>query len=154
MLPVVEQMVERYPDRYRPLTLLQTCYELLGRADELAQVWQLMIERLSEYLQRHPNVAHARSLLAIALARTGQLDAAIAQAQQAYERSPFMAPVHYNLACVLAVCGQSDRAMAELKRLFSGYPPGAVPAWPLHDPDLVTLRGRPDFQKLFAAEDA
>src|SRR5262249_60825 len=154
MLSVVEQMVERYPDRFRPITLLQTCYELLGRDDELPRLRQLQIERFSEYLQRHPNVAHARSLLATVLARTRQHDAAIAQAQQAYERSPFMAPVHYNLACVLAICGQHDRAIAELRRLFADYAPGTLPAWPLQDPDLADIRDRPDFQKLFATEDA
>src|SRR5262245_751939 len=45
MVGVVEQMVERYPDRFRTLSLLQICYELLGRDDELSRLRQLQIER-------------------------------------------------------------------------------------------------------------
>ena len=145
---VVEKLVERHPDRYQPISFLVTCYELLGRESDLARARQLQLERFTEFLQRHPTQAHARSLLAIALARDGRGEAAIVQAERAYEQSPFMGPVHYNLACTLAISGQHDRAVAELSRLFQEYAP--KPSWPLRDPDFESIRERPDFQRIFA----
>jgi len=145
----VEKMVERHPDRYRPPSFLLTCYELLGRDQEIPKARQLLLERFAEFLQRHPNNAHARSLLGVALAQDGQKEAAILQAERAYAYAPFSGPVHYNLACTLAITGERDRAVHELQRLFSGYDDYGKPSWPLRDPDLESLRGREDFAAIF-----
>ena len=69
------------------------------------------------------------------------------QAEEAHRRAPFDATVHYNLACTLAVCGEDDRAMQELTNVMGTYK--VKPDWPLRDPDLATIRNRPEFQKLF-----
>jgi TolB-like protein/Flp pilus assembly protein TadD len=144
---LVEGMVERYPDRYLPLSRLAACYELLGRTEDLARANQLQLERMPEYLRRHPDHTHARSLYAITLAHLGHREAAMQQAEEAHRRAPFDATVHYNLACTLAVCGEDDRAMQELTNVMGTYK--VKPDWPLRDPDLATIRNRPEFQKLF-----
>jgi TolB-like protein/Tfp pilus assembly protein PilF len=148
---MVEKLVERHPDRYRPTSFLVTCYELLGRPEDAARARQLQLERFTEFLQRHPNHAHARSLLAVALAQEGQKEAAIAQAERAFAQSPHTGPVHYNLACTLALCGERERAIAELMRFFRGTDQSSRPSWPLRDPDLESLRDLPEFQAIFAS---
>ncbi|TMQ72482.1 MAG: hypothetical protein E6K80_02715 [Candidatus Eisenbacteria bacterium] len=147
---IVQDLVERYPDRYRPISHMVSCYELLGRTDDLPRLRQLQIERLTEYVRRHPHHAHARSLLAIALARDGQEEAGIAQAEMAHRYAPFEGPVQYNLACTLAIAGRIDRAVEELKKSLSSYQ--TRPDWPLRDPDLVNVRDHPEIRKLFAGD--
>ena len=43
----VEHLVERHPDRYRPPSFLVTCYELLGRHDDMLRARQLLLERFA-----------------------------------------------------------------------------------------------------------
>jgi TolB-like protein/Tfp pilus assembly protein PilF len=149
---LVEDLVERYPDRYLPISRLVACYELLGRTAELPRVRQLEVERLTEFVRRHPDHGHARSLLAIALGRTGEKAAAVTQAREAHRRAPFDATVHYNLACALAVCGQLEEALEELRRVMGTYK--VKPSWPLRDPDFAAIRDWPEFRKIFETENA
>jgi tetratricopeptide (TPR) repeat protein len=56
---------------------------------------------------------------------------------------------HYNLACALARLGRGDEAMAELARAVE-LAPGRYQPMAAGDPDLASLRGRPDFERLVA----
>lgn len=65
----------------------------------------------------------------------------------AYERVPESAPgaAHYRLARAFALSGDTDRSLACLVRARSA---GYLPAEAALEPDLATLRARPEFQKL------
>jgi hypothetical protein len=59
---------------------------------------------------------------------------------------PDNATAHYNLACSLALCRRPSSALKSLRHAASlGY---SDFVWMAEDPDLRSLRRRPDFQAL------
>ena len=85
----------------------------------------------------------ARSMLQ---ARAGQLKEALATCREAVEVAPFSSAANYNLACLQALQGQPDEALASLKRAIElGFRDSRHI---FRDPDLVSLKGRPEFQQL------
>jgi hypothetical protein len=58
--------------------------------------------------------------------------------------------VLYNAACTYAVLGKKDEPLDLLRRaLANGY---SNFDWPRQDPDLTSIHGDPEFQKLFPAK--
>jgi predicted esterase len=81
------------------------------------------------------------------LARGESARAALAHAV-AVEIRPGSPVLHYNLACAWALAGRKKEALAELRRAVElGYKDAAHMA---ADPDLASLRGEQDFEKMLA----
>jgi len=55
--------------------------------------------------------------------------------------------VRYNLACCYALAGQAEKAMDALREALRLAPD--LTEWSKQDPDLVSLRERPDYQSLY-----
>jgi hypothetical protein len=58
--------------------------------------------------------------------------------------------VEYNLACLLALSGETERSLQGLKKALEINP--GVKDWSRQDPDLESLRGRPEYQALYREE--
>jgi hypothetical protein len=56
--------------------------------------------------------------------------------------------IHYNLACLEAIQGNPDAALIHLRRSIELRP--AAAEWAREDPDLASLRDRPEFEELAA----
>ena len=104
-------------------------------------------------IQRDPEAIHERSLLASLLARAGQGEAAIAQAERAVALDPKDGRALYNAACTYGILGRVDEAMAHLRQAVSGLP-SYVAEWPKNDPDLELVRAHPDWIELFGEPDS
>jgi dienelactone hydrolase len=83
------------------------------------------------------------------LFRAGDYARAVPALILATESGPADPIAWYNLACARARTGHGDEAVAALRRAVElGIPAATHPA---EDPDLASLRGRPDFEALAAA---
>jgi tetratricopeptide (TPR) repeat protein len=75
-----------------------------------------------------------------ALARSGDLEGAVAVCRAALEDNPDNASVLYNLACFETLAGREDDAIAHLQRAFELRPEARE--WAASDDDLAAVRDR------------
>jgi tetratricopeptide (TPR) repeat protein len=75
-----------------------------------------------------------------ALARSGDLEGAVAICRQSLAEHPDNASVLYNLACFETLAGHEDDALAHLRRAFELRPEARE--WAANDDDLAALRDR------------
>jgi non-specific serine/threonine protein kinase len=122
----------------------------LGKADALRNLTMQASEVIEKHLREVPEDARARTLLAIDYAELGRTDDANREANLAAALRPNEATVLYNLACVFAKLGRPDDAIAALSRAWEGG--FKDPAWARRDPDLISLHGQPEFERLYPAE--
>jgi adenylate cyclase len=140
-LPILEKLTEHY----MALTWLSACYTMLGRQEEADRILR---ERLVETVRRNPEMSHVRSLLGIALVRSGDTETGIAQSERALALSPEDGRMSYNLACAYALAGQPERAIEQIKKAIADLPT-YLSDWPREDPDLVSLHDHPEFKRIF-----
>jgi len=147
-MPIYERLMERYPDRYAAGTFLTTCYEQMKRPEDAARAARLAREHLLEYVRRHPDAGHARSLLAVQLARAGERKEAVRQVDLAARSSPDDSRVTYNRVCTLARAGETERALDALSEFLSETFRFPAHFWFERDPDLESLRAHPRFRQI------
>jgi TolB-like protein len=146
--PLLERGRRLHPRDYRVLSRLIDCCSTLGRREEESRLLGEIRELVVETLAREPEHTDARMILAISLVQSGDRAGGIAQAERGVAIAPEDGRVRYNAACAFALAGQPDRAMDQLKAAVERVP-NYLTDWVRKDPDLASLRGRPDFVRLF-----
>ncbi len=132
------------------LSFLSNCYEMLGRDDDALNTLRQMRELLVDTLRRDPEAIHERSLLGVTLARLGEPEAAVEQAERAVALDPEDGRMRYNAACTYAITGQCKSALKHLKTATSRLA-SFISDWPRHDPDLANLHEHPEFVEMFGS---
>jgi TolB-like protein/Flp pilus assembly protein TadD len=143
----LKELTEKIPDSYTSPSYLLSCYEMLGDTDEHRKTAQLLRERITEAIRRHPDDAFARGLLAILLVETGEVKEAVQQLQKSVALDPEDSRNRYNAACAYSRAGMIEESLIELKGAI-GKLPDQYHNWPLKDPDLANARKHPDFEKI------
>jgi TolB-like protein/Tfp pilus assembly protein PilF len=149
-LEVLERANRLHPRNYRIASALADCYATLDRRDDERRMLASLREILVEHLARQPGNNDARIFLAIVLSQSGDGPAGIAQAERVLAREPGDGRIRYNAACAFALAGEPERAMEQL-RVMTTMIPSYLNDWIRRDPDLVSLRARPEFIELFGA---
>jgi len=149
-LEILEKAIAEQPEHTQFLSLLSNCYEMLGRNDDALRIMIQQLEVGLKILERDPGASLLRSQLATSLVRLGRPDDAVAQIKRAVALAPEDGRVRYNLACVYARTNRLDEALAALKKAVGDFPSYLVD-WPSKDPDLQSLHGHPEFERLFGA---
>ena len=156
-LRVVERLPEQ-PGSVKPHAIEVQIIEgvarqQLGQTEEARAVFLKAKELAEAAVKEAPDDGARRGLLALALARLGEKDAAIAEAQKAVELVPvsvdaFTGPqMEANLAEVYVVTGENAKAIAILDGLLGRPSDCTVPLLKL-DPTYDGLRSDPAFQNL------
>jgi Flp pilus assembly protein TadD len=122
--------------------------QMLGRAEEGHAAAQEGVRRAERMLGLNPGDVRALSTGSIALFAIGQPVRAFEWSQRALELSPDDTSALVNAACVRIRAGQKEQALALLERVF-GEGRGKRD-WVEHDPDYVSLRGDPRFERMLA----
>jgi non-specific serine/threonine protein kinase len=121
----------------------------LGKTEALRNIVQQRIQVLERHIQRVPEDARGRTLLATDYARMGRTDDAVREAQLAMALRPNEATVMYNAACVFCQLGRKPEALQALRKAWEAGFKDAD--WARRDPDLTLLRGEPEFEQLYPA---
>ena len=144
---LAEKAVEANGDDYNVFIPIVNALERLGMTAELKRYREMEMRSLEHQLELVPEDVRARSLLAADYATTGNTDDAIRHLEMTVALRPNDSNVLYNAACTYAVLRRKTEALDLLKRaLAAGY---ANVDWPHEDPDLTSVRGEPEFAKLF-----
>jgi len=145
---ILERAHRLHPRHYRIGSSLVDCYLMLGRRADERRVLAEIREVLVGILDREPDNVDARIILAIGLAQTGDAAAGIAQAERAIAIAPDDGRVRYNAACAFAHAGRPEQAIEQL-RVMVGMVPNHLTDWVRRDPDFTSLRGHPEFVRMF-----
>jgi len=147
---ILEPLTETHPDRYMAVSFLSSCYEILGRKDDVRRMEFLLRERSMDVLRKQPMNVHARVILGGSLIRLGETEQGMAQVERAIELAPLDGRIRYNAACAFARAGQPDRAIEQLTQAVA-QAPSYIADWPRRDPDLASVRDRPEFIAIFGS---
>jgi Flp pilus assembly protein TadD len=138
-----EQAVALAPSDYLMWANLGDACRALGAKECADRAWTRTIAAARDIVAVRKNDVFARSILASALAKNGNLDEAQTEIRQALESNPTSSVVLYQAAVVAALRGSSDSAISWLERaVAAGYP--AVEA--ASDPVFGSLRELPAFR--------
>jgi TolB-like protein/Flp pilus assembly protein TadD len=130
---------------------VKQCYEGLGHIEEALAIRDQLLDWLPTYLLPNPDDARARGYYAVVLAEAGRKNEAMREGDHALELSPDDPVMLYNLCCLYSRLEEYPRAVETLRQAIAiGY---ANFAWMKHDPDIVRLRDRADYQELMAGKD-
>ncbi|UCF40702.1 MAG: protein kinase [Gemmatimonadota bacterium] len=121
----------------------------LGREGEAEAAYRQAFDVAARYLELNPDDAHAFSMGAVSLCRTGDKARGLEWAERAISLDPDDAGIAYNVACLFSLEGESDRAFASLRQAVEGG--FARKDWFERDPDLDPIRDDARFKELLAA---
>jgi len=128
---------------------LGDAYLRVGRKEEAAAEFKSASDLLKEYLTTNPDDAESLSHLAICQAKLQQRQEAQARIEQAIALEPNNTTLMYEQAVVYALTGEVDNAIKCLgDALAHGYSRSEAE----RDPDLETLRERPEYKSLLIAK--
>ncbi len=125
---------------------LGDAYLRVGREQDAEAQFKLAVQLLEGYLLVNPNDAPVLSQMAICQAKLHRDQNALASTERATMIEPQNTNLMYERAVVHALIGDADRAIEYLGRALSrGYSSSEA----ARDPDLETLRSRPEYKSLF-----
>ena len=137
------------PDDYQAPSYLAMTYDAMGRGEDSKATSRRTLPILEQHLELYPDDARAWYTGATDLSRLGERDKALRWVDRAVSLDPGDGAVLYGSACVYALLGESERALDALERgIKAGF---GRREWAEKDPDLASLRGSPEFQKLLDA---
>jgi serine/threonine protein kinase/Tfp pilus assembly protein PilF len=144
---VTEEALEASGTDYNVYVPILNALSALGKADTARNVRLRLIQALENHVREVPEDARARILLASTYAEEGRAEDSIREANLAMVLRPNEATVLYNAACTFCFLGRKGEAMEALKKAWTaGYKDAD---WTRRDPDLASLHGDPEFEKLY-----
>jgi adenylate cyclase len=145
--------LEIKPDDYRSPLLLIADLDVLGRVEERDRYLEMGVKRADEAVRCYPGYRDPLELSACVLAGVGRLEEARARLNRADEIDPDGRTNNgYNIACTLALLGETERALSWLEEIYPNL--GHVQRdWTRNDPDFISLRDHPRFNKLISASE-
>jgi tetratricopeptide (TPR) repeat protein len=124
----------------------------LGKQEALRNLRQRWITALEQHLQKVPEDARARVLLANAYAQIERIEEAVRETNLAITLRPNEATVLYNAACIFCYLKKKPEALDALRKAWeAGF---KDPDWARRDPDLSILHGDPEFERLYPEKPA
>jgi serine/threonine protein kinase/Flp pilus assembly protein TadD len=146
---LVDRAIEANGDDYNVYIPLFNTLERLGHKDTARKLRYRRMQIVEQHLEMVPEDVRARILLATSNAFFGNEDAAVRELNIAVALRPNDSSILYNAACVYGIFQRKDEALAMLKRaIAAGY---SNLTWTARDPDLVCLKGHPDFERLIGS---
>ena len=140
-----ESAARARPEDYQALGFLGAAYIGLGHKAKAAAALARAIEVAKQQLSINPGDVRALYLGAVWSARIGRRKEALAWAAKALALDSEDSAVLYNVACLYAVLHRTEEALNCLRGVVRS---GWRKEWIKNDPDLISLRDNPEFQRL------
>ncbi len=147
VVDLAEAAIEASGPDYNIYVPILNALSALGKTEMLRNIRQRLILAMEAHLRQVPEDARARILLAGAYADESRAEDASREASFAMVLRPNDGVVLYNAACMFCALGRKAEA---LDALAKAYRAGYIDAsWVRRDPDLMSLHGEPEFEKLY-----
>jgi len=151
LMEISEQALAHGAEDYRVWIPIRNACRALGREQQARILVQREIQIFARQVERVPEDARARVLLATDYAFLGRVEEARRELQLALTLRPNDGILLYDAACALCMLGQKVEAIQALKNaLDAGFRPHT--GWARQDPDLALLHGDPQFEEMFPQE--
>ena len=149
-----EEAIEAAGTDYNVYIPIMNSLGALGKTDATREVRLRLIQTLENHLREVPEDARARILLGGMYSQENRIDDAIRETNLAMTLRPNEATVLYNAACTFANLDRRVEAIEAIRKAWESGFRDAV--WTRRDPDLASLHGDPEFERLYPApkEDA
>jgi non-specific serine/threonine protein kinase len=146
---LAEEALEGAGNDYNVYIPIMNALGALGKAEAVRSVRLRLLQALENHLREVPEDARARILLSGMYAQEGRIEDAVREANLAMVLRPNEATVLYNAACTFCNIGRKADAIDALRKAWDAGFRDAD--WTRRDPDLATLHGDPEFEKLYPA---
>ena len=147
IVDIAEAAIEASGTDYNVYVPIGNALGALGKDEARKNLSQRRMHALETHLRQVPEDARAHMLLSGDYGYMGRVEEAMKEADLAMMLRPNDANVAYNAACVYCSLGKKPEAMAALRKAKGVGWKDTV--WTRRDPDLSTLHGDPEFDKLF-----
>jgi Flp pilus assembly protein TadD len=147
---IAEEALTHAGENYNTYVPILNAYRALGKHDLAQTLIQRRVQVFESHLQKVPEDARARVLLASDYARLGRAEDATREANMAMALRPGDGLTLYNVGCVFCGLKMKPEALAALRKACdAGF---RDPRWAKQDPDLAILHGDPEFLELYGGE--
>jgi serine/threonine protein kinase/tetratricopeptide (TPR) repeat protein len=144
-IKMFEKAVQLTPKDEVTMGNLADAYRAAGRSKEANAIYDKAIQLAFQQLQVNPKLASVTGDLALYYAKKGAAGPSLQYIRQARALDASDLQLLYNQAQIYALAGKQKEAMATLRDAFQqGYSTEEA----LNDPELITLKGLPEFTKL------
>jgi tetratricopeptide (TPR) repeat protein len=149
VVALTEEAIEAAGSDYNVYVPIMNAFGALGKADAKHNIHLRLLQTLETHLREVPEDARARILLGGIYAQVGRPEDAIRETSLAMVLRPNEATVLYNAACTFCNLDKKADAMDALRKAWEAGFKDAD--WTRRDPDLASLHGDPEFEKLYPA---
>jgi tetratricopeptide (TPR) repeat protein len=140
-----EKAVQLTPKDEATMGNLGDAYRAAGRTADATKTYDKAIQLAVQQLEVNPKLASVTGDLALYYAKKGDATSALQYIRQARSLDASDLQLIYDQAQICALSGKTKEALAALREAFQkGYSPEEA----MNDPELVTLKGLPEFTKL------
>lgn len=144
---IADAAIETSGNDYNVYVPITNALDALGKKERLDNVRQREILALESHLRTVPEDGRAHTLLAADYAAVGRRDEATHEMKIAIALRPDDGNVLYNAACTFSLMGLKAEALEALGKAYTaGF---KDPTWTRRDPDLASLHGEPEFERLY-----
>ena len=148
LMAISEEALAHSAEDYNTWVPILNACRALGRDDDVLLLVRREMEVFIRQIERVPEDARARVLLAHDYASLGRAEDARRELGLALTLRPADGVLLYNAACVLCQLGLKSEAIKTLQdALATGFRPHT--SWAREDPSLALLHGDPQFDELF-----
>ncbi|MEP7149190.1 MAG: protein kinase [Acidobacteriota bacterium] len=147
IVDILEDALAHSGENYNTTIPIHNALGALGKTEALKNFMFREVAIFEEHLQKVPEDARVRVLLAGDYAMQGRMEDAKREADMAMALRPDDTMILYNIACAFCAMNNPVDAMAALKKSWEGGNINAT--WVRQDPDLAILHGDPEFERLY-----
>jgi non-specific serine/threonine protein kinase len=147
LVDIAEEALAASGSDYNVYVPIVNALGALGKTEQQNNVRLRRIETMEEHLQRVPEDARARTVLASDFATVDRTEEAQREVDLAMALRPTEATVLYNAACIYCMLDRKDDGLVALQKAWDAGFKDAD--WARRDPDLSLLHDDPEFARLY-----
>jgi tetratricopeptide (TPR) repeat protein len=147
IVDIADGAIEASGEDYNVYVPIVNALGSLGKEEAKRNMMQRQVAAFENHLKQVPEDARARVLLGVAYADLHRTEDALRELNLAVTLRANEASILYNAACLYCNLGKKPEALETLRKAWeAGF---RDPVWARRDPDLASLHGEPEFERLY-----